>query len=88
LRDAPYVAPYEELEAHAKFHEFLELGGDDVRPSLRLLIAEFQKYSLHRCWFYYPDTLPVDALAEKTRNGRIERSAFVVRTARGSARRH
>ena len=77
LRDAPYIAPYEELEAHAKFHEFLTLGGDDVRPSLRLLIGEFQKYSLNRCWFYYPDQLPADVLSDTVRNGRLERSLSV-----------
>jgi hypothetical protein len=77
LRDAPYLAAYEELEAHAKFHEFLALGGDDVRPSLRLLIAEFQKYSLDRCWFFYPDAVPTDTLEDKARNGRIERSLSV-----------
>jgi hypothetical protein len=77
LRDAPYLAPYEELEAHAKFHEFLELGGDDLRPSLKLLLAEYQRYALDRCWFYYPDALPVDAIAEKVRNGLIERGLSV-----------
>ena len=77
LRDAPYIAPFEELEAHAKFHEFLQLGGDDVRPSLRLLIAEYQKYGLHRCWFYYPDALPVDGIAGKPRNGRVDRALSV-----------
>jgi hypothetical protein len=77
LRAAPYIAPYEELEAHAKFHEFLELGGDDLRPSLKLLLAEFQKYALDRCWYYYPDALPVDAVAAKPRNGRIERDLAV-----------
>ena len=73
LCDAPYLAPYEEMEAHAKFHEFLALGGDDIRPSLKLLLAEYQKYALDRCWYYYPDALPVDVVAEKARNGRIER---------------
>jgi hypothetical protein len=77
LPDAPYLAPYEELEAHAKFHEYLSLGGDDLRPSLKLLAAEYQKYALDRCWYYYPDALPVNAVAEKTRNGRIERSLSV-----------
>jgi hypothetical protein len=72
LRDAPYIAPYEELEAHAKFHEFLALGGEDIRPSLRLLIAEFQKYSLDRCWYFYPDALPAGVVGENPRNGRIE----------------
>jgi hypothetical protein len=65
------------MEAHAKFHDFLALGGGDVRPSLQLLLAEYQKYALDRCWYYYPDALPVDAIAEKTRNGRIERSLSV-----------
>ena len=77
LRDAPYLAAYEELEAQGKFHEYLELGGDDVRPSLRLLLAEYQRYSLDRAWSYYPDTLPADAIAEKSRNGRIERALSV-----------
>jgi len=77
LRDAPYIAPYEELEAHAKFHDYLDFGGEDVRPSLRLLIAEFQKYSTERSWFYYPDALPLDSLAEKPRNGRIDRNLSV-----------
>jgi len=77
LRDAPYLAPYEELEAHAKFDEFLKLGGDDVRPSMRLLIAEFQKYSLDRCWYYYPDALPQEALSEKVRNGHLERALAI-----------
>lgn len=73
LRDAPYLAPYEELEAHAKFHEYLALGGDDLRPSVRFLLAEYQKYALDRCWSYYPDTMPADALAQKVRNGRVVR---------------
>jgi hypothetical protein len=77
LRDAPYLAAYEELEAQGKFHEYLQLGGEDVRPSLRLLLAEYQKYALDRGWYYYPDALPADVLAEKSRNGRIERALSV-----------
>jgi hypothetical protein len=77
LRDAPYLAPYEELEAHAKFHEYLSIGADDVRPSLKVLLAEYQKYALDRCWYYYPDTLPVDVIAHEARNGSIERDLSV-----------
>ena len=77
LHDAPYLAAYEELEAQAKFHEYLALGGDDVRPSLRVLSAEYQRYSLDRGWYYYPDALPADGVAEKPRNGRIERALAV-----------
>lgn len=77
LHGAPYLAAYEELEAQAKFHVYLELGGDDVRPSIKLLMAEYQKYSLDRAWYYFPDTLPKNALAEKPRNGRIERTLSI-----------
>jgi hypothetical protein len=77
LHDAPYLAAYEELEAQAKFHDYLSLGGDDVRPSLRVLLAEYQRYSLDRGWYYYPDALPVDVVAEKSRNGRIERALAI-----------
>jgi hypothetical protein len=77
LHDAPYLAAYEELEAQAKFHEYLPLGGEDVRPSLRLLLAEYQRYSLDRGWFYYPDVLPQDVIAEKSRNGQVERALAV-----------
>jgi hypothetical protein len=77
LHDAPYLAAYEELEAQAKFNVYLELGGEDVRPSLQLLLAEYQKFTLDRAWFYYPEALPVDALAKDVRNGRIERALSV-----------
>jgi hypothetical protein len=77
LRDAPYLAAYEELEAHAKFHEYLALGGADLRPSLQFLLAEYQKYALDRCWYYYPDVLPIDVVAGTARNGRSERGLSV-----------
>jgi hypothetical protein len=77
LHDAPYLAAYEELEAQAKFHDYLDLGGEDVRPSLRLLLAEYQRYSLDRAAYYYPDVLPVDVVAEKARNGKVERALSI-----------
>ena len=73
LRDAPYLAPYEELEAHAKFHEYLALGGDDVRPSLRLLIAEFQKHGLDRGWYFYPTPCRPTLWRQKFATGRTWR---------------
>jgi hypothetical protein len=77
LHDAPYLAAYEEVEMQAKFHEYVRMGGSDIRPSLRLLLAEYQKHSLDRCWFYYPDALPLDSLSDKVRNGRIERTLSI-----------
>jgi hypothetical protein len=77
LHDAPYLAAYEEMETQAKFHDYLELGGAGIRPSIRLLLAEYQKYSLDRSWFYYPDSLPKDGIAEKSRNGKVERALSI-----------
>jgi hypothetical protein len=77
LHDAPYLAAYEEMEAHAKFHDYMALGGSDIRPSIRLLLGEYQKYSLDRGWFYYPDSLPIDGVVGKSRNGKIERALSV-----------
>jgi hypothetical protein len=77
LQEAPYIAAYEELEAQSKALEYLAMGGDDVRPSVRLLLAEFQKYALDRTWFYYPDSLPASNAAGKPRNGRVERALSI-----------
>ncbi|HTV72349.1 MAG TPA: hypothetical protein VME66_01405 [Candidatus Acidoferrales bacterium] len=77
LRDAPYLAPYEETEAVAKFHEYLRLGAEDVRPSLRLLIAEYLKYALDRGWCYYPDASPLSNIAPQSRNGIIDRTLCI-----------
>lgn len=77
LRDAPYLAPYEELEMLAKFHDYLKMGGEAIRPSVRLLMAEYSKYALDRLWCYYPANLPQAALAEKSRNGHLDRSLSV-----------
>ncbi|HEV7178925.1 MAG TPA: hypothetical protein VGN11_03580, partial [Candidatus Baltobacteraceae bacterium] len=72
LRDAPYLAPYEELEALAKFHDLLKMGGHAIRPSARMLIAEYGKYALDRVWHYFPENLDSTALSNKPRNGHLD----------------
>jgi hypothetical protein len=74
LQDAPYMAIYECFDSYAAFERFLDLGGPDLIPSARLLVSEYCRYALHRAWFYYPDALPPEALAEKQRNGEIDPS--------------
>ena len=71
------MAPYEELEALAKFYEYLKMGGASLRPSVRRLIAEYCKFALDRGWHYYPAALPPGAIALKQRNGRIERNLAI-----------
>lgn len=73
LQDAPYMALYECFDAFAAFERFLDLGGPDLIPSAKMLVTEYCRYALHRAWFYYPDTLPPEALATQIRNGEIDR---------------
>ncbi len=75
LHDAPYMAIYECFETFAAFEEYLELAGDDIEPSVKLLIAEYRRYALDRGWFAYPDALPPSAIAkDDIRNGHIDRN--------------
>lgn len=74
LHDAPYMAIYECFETFVAFDEFLELGGQDIAPGTRLLIAEYRRYALDRAWYFYPDALPEAVLAhDNIRNGRLDR---------------
>jgi hypothetical protein len=77
LRDAPYLAAYEEGELLAVFGTCLELGGDELPASARLLLSEYIRFALHRAWEYYPESLPVDALAGEVRNGCLSRSITI-----------
>jgi hypothetical protein len=72
LQDAPYMAAYECFDSYAAFERFLDYGGPDVIPSVKLLVGEFCRHALDRAWFYYPDALPKEALATEIRNGRID----------------
>jgi hypothetical protein len=73
LHDAPYMAMFECYDSFAAFETCLRESGPQLEPSARMLLAEYCKYTLHRAWYYYPHALPADALAEKLRNGHIER---------------
>jgi hypothetical protein len=74
LRDAPYKAPYEELEAYAALNEYLKEAhrfGIEILPSVKLLISEMGKYALHRLPFYYPPMLPKEIISETVKTGEI-----------------
>lgn len=75
LRDAPYMAIYECFDSLAAFERYLDDGGRDIDPTVRMLMLEYCKYALDRAWFYYPDALPPEALSPKQReaNGHIDR---------------
>lgn len=63
LQDAPYMAIYECFDLYTAFERFLNDSGPDLDPAGRMLVAEYCKYALYRCWYYYPDALPPEALS-------------------------
>lgn len=75
LQDAPYMAMYECFDSFVAFQQFLDDSGPDLDPAARLLVSEYCRYVLHRAWFYFPDALPREAIADKQRehNGYIDR---------------
>lgn len=74
LQDAPYMAAYECFDSYSAFERYLDYGGPDLIPSVRLLLSEYCRHATDRAWFYYPDALPEDGVAkEDIRNGYIVR---------------
>jgi hypothetical protein len=72
LKDAPYLALFEEFEVPSILDQYLSIGGDALPKSVQLLIAELMRYSLSRAWQYYPSELPREIVAEKPDTGQIE----------------
>ncbi|WP_076744582.1 hypothetical protein [Sphingomonas jeddahensis] len=74
LQDAPYMAMYECFDSFVAFEQYLKDGGPDLEPEARMLLSEYCKYALSRAWYYYPDALPPEAIADKQRkpNGYID----------------
>lgn len=73
LHDAPYMAMYECFDSFAAFERFLKDSGPDLDPGVRMLLSEYCRYALDRAWFYYPDALPPEAIAGKSRNSYVDR---------------
>lgn len=78
LNDAPYTAVYEEQEAYAGVHEFLNYAqGVELRPAVNLLIAEFARYAVHRMIYYYPPMLPEEMLAKEVKTGELDPKLWI-----------
>ena len=73
LRDAPYLAAYEEAEILATMFNYLKEAGHDVPEPIRLFFSEFMKYLLHRGRYYFPSELPADMICPSPREGTIIR---------------
>lgn len=78
LNDAPYTAVYEEQEVFCALHDYLKHAeGEDVLPSVSLLIAEYIKYLVHRAIYYYPTMLPKEMLADEVKIGEVDPNLWI-----------
>lgn len=78
LSDAPYTAAYEEEEVFCAFHDYLKHAeGEELLPSLRLLIAEYIRYLVDRAVYYYPTMLPEDMLSEEVKTGEVDPTLWI-----------
>jgi hypothetical protein len=78
LNDADYTAVYEEQEVFSAFHDYLKRAeGEDILPSVSLLMAEFIRYILFRGVAYYPPNFKDGMLAEKSRTGEIDKKLWI-----------
>lgn len=78
LKDAPYTAVYEEQEVFCAFHDYLKHAeGEDILPSVRLLITEYIRYLVDRAVYYYPPMLPEEMLEEKPKIGELDDNLWI-----------
>lgn len=78
LNDAPYTAAYEEQEVFCAFHDYLRHAeGQDILPSLRLLMAEYIRYLVDRAVFYYPTMLPKEMLFGEVKTGELDPNLWI-----------
>ncbi len=78
LNDAPYTAVYEEQEVFCAFHDYLRHAeGEEILPSLRLLMAEYIRYLVERAVYYYPTMLPKEMLSDEVKTGEVDPNLWI-----------
>jgi hypothetical protein len=72
MHDNDYLASYEELEVLSAFDDLFDIAEqDELSASAVLLLSEYTRFVLDRCWYYFPSELPKEMLAEKPKTGKI-----------------
>jgi hypothetical protein len=78
VKDAPYVACYEEQEVCATFATLLsDAHGEKFSRSASLLLSEYIRMLEDRAWCFYPRNLPKEMLADRPKTGELERKLMV-----------
>lgn len=78
LNDAPYTAAYEEQEVFCALHDYLKHAeGEEILPSVAMLLAEYVKYLVDRAIYYYPAMLPEEMLSDEVKTGEVDPKLWI-----------
>ena len=78
IKNAPYIASYEEQEVCATFATLLsESADDEVLPSVTLLLSEFIRHLADRAWYSYPRNVPAEMLPDRPKTGELARDLWI-----------
>jgi hypothetical protein len=78
LSDAPYTAVYEEQEVFCAFHDYLHVAeGEEILPSVRLLLTEYIRFLVERSVYYYPTMLPKEMLSDEVKTGEVDPNLWI-----------
>jgi hypothetical protein len=78
VKDAPYIASYEDQEVCATFATLLsESAGEAVLPSVTLLLSEYIRRLGDRAWYSYPSNVPADLLPDRPKTGELARELWM-----------
>ena len=77
LKDAPYTAVYEEIEAVAALHDYLSYLDGSLPESVSILVPEFIRVLMFKGGFYYPAMLPEEMISSEPRTGEIDRKLWI-----------
>ena len=77
LKDAPYTAVYEEIEAVAALHDYLYYIDGDAPEWLNILVPEFIRVLMFKGSFYYPARLPEEIISKEPRTGEIDMKLWI-----------
>jgi hypothetical protein len=78
VKDAPYIASYEEQEVCATFATLLSESKDnELLPEVTMLLSEYIRHLSNRAWFSYPCNVPADALPDRPKTGELARDLWI-----------
>jgi hypothetical protein len=67
----PYTAAYEQAEVSAACLDYIVHAGDDLPPSMTVLLPELIRHVTARLDMYYPTDMPADMIADSPKTGHL-----------------